>query len=259
MKIPIYQIDVFTEVQFRGNPAAVCFFDSWVDDTTLQNIAAENNLAETAFVVSRENFYELRWFTPEIEIDLCGHATLAAACALRKYAGRGEQEMLFHTKSGELSVRCTDDLYTLNFPSRPAAPVPVPEALVCGLGKAPVEILKSRDYLAVYEKEQDIVDILPDFTALNELDCLGIIATAPGDDVDFVSRFFAPGAGVPEDPVTGSSHCTLIPYWSARLGKRKLSARQLSRRGGKLSCEDAGERVYIAGKAVVYLKGEIFL
>ncbi len=255
----MYQIDAFTTERFRGNPAAVCLLDSWVDDTILQNIAAENNLAETAFVVSGETFHELRWFTPEIEIDLCGHATLAAAHALRTCAGRSEQEMLFHTKSGELSVRCSDDLYTLNFPSRPAVPVDAPEALLRGLGKAPVETLKSRDFLAVYEREQDVAGICPDYSALMELDCLGIIVTAPGNDADIVSRFFAPGAGIPEDPVTGSSHCTLIPYWSARTGKQKLSARQLSRRGGELFCEDMGERVNIVGRAVMYLKGEIFL
>lgn len=259
VKIPLYQIDAFTAERFRGNPAAVCLLESWVDDATMQNIAAENNLAETAFVVSGETSHELRWFTPEVEIDLCGHATLAAAHALRIYAGRREKEMRFHTKSGILSVQRLDDLYTMNFPSRPAIPADMPEALARGLGKEPMETLKSRDFLAVYEREQDIVDISPDFSALKKIDCFGIIAAAPGNDTDFVSRFFAPGAGIPEDPVTGSSHCTLIPYWSARLGKRKLSARQLSRRGGELFCEDLGERVNIGGRAVVYLEGEIIL
>ncbi len=258
MKLPLYQIDAFTGAVFGGNPAAVCPLPAWLADVTLQNIAAENNLAETAFLVARGDDYELRWFTPTIEIDLCGHATLAAAFALNTELGVRTNPIRFHSHSGVLAVfHDAAGLFTLDFPTRPGAPCVAPETLTRGLGARPVEISKARDYLAVFTNEAEVRALNPDFAALKTLDSLGIIATAPGGDSDFVSRFFAPGAGVDEDPVTGSSHCTLIPYWAQRLGKTKLFARQISRRGGELFCELAGDRVHIGGKAVLYLRGEI--
>ena len=258
MKLPLYQIDAFASTVFGGNPAAVCPLPAWLPDATLQNIAAENNLAETAFLVARGDDYDLRWFTPTIEIDLCGHATLAAAFALNTELGICTNPIRFHSRSGVLTVSHeATGLFTLDFPARPGAPCVAPELLTRGLGARPVEVSKARDYLAVFASEAEVRALKPDFAALKTLDCLGIIATAPGGDCDFVSRFFAPGAGVDEDPVTGSSHCTLIPYWAQRLGKTKLFARQISRRGGELFCELAGDRVRIGGKAVLYLRGEI--
>ena len=244
---------------FHGNPAAVCPLDAWLPDATLQNIAAENNLAETAFFVPRGDEYELRWFTPAVEIDLCGHATLASAFILFTEQEFSGDVIHFHSNSGMLTVTRDGEMFTLDFPSRPAIHCPEPEELIRGLGARPAYVLKSRDYFALFATEAEIRALRPDFAMLRNLDCVGIIATAPGDDCDFVSRFFAPAAGVDEDPVTGSAHCTLIPYWAARLGKNKLSARQISRRGGELFCELIGDRVYIGGKAVLYLRGEIVL
>jgi PhzF family phenazine biosynthesis protein len=231
----------------------------WLPDSVLQNIAANNNLAETAFTVPRGNDFDLRWFTPTVEMDLCGHATLAAAFVLFNERALQGGEVHFHSRSGVLTVTRADDLLTLDFPSRPPTTCVAPEALLRGLGTEPVEVLKARDYLAVFANEAEVQALQPDFAALATLDCLGIIATAPGGNCDFVSRFFAPGAGVNEDPVTGSAHCTLIPYWARRLDKTKLFARQVSQRGGELICELAGERVRIGGKAALYLRGEIFL
>ena len=259
MKIPCYIVDAFAGEVFRGNPAAVCPLDAWLPDATLQNIAAENNLSETAFVVPRGNEFELRWFTPAVEMDLCGHATLAAAHVLfaeQKFSG---DEVRFHSRSGLLAVQRDGEILTLDFPSRPPQPCVMPEALVRGLGRQPKQVFKSRDYLAVFDSAEEVRALKPDFAALKTLDCLGIIVTAKGDGCDFVSRFFAPAAGVDEDPVTGSAHCTLIPFWAAKLGKEKLFAQQVSRRGGELFCELVGDRVRIGGKAVLYLRGEIVL
>jgi PhzF family phenazine biosynthesis protein len=259
MKTPCYQVDAFTSEVFHGNPAAVCPLPAWLPDARLQNIATENNLSETAFVVPRGEEFDLRWFTPTLEMDLCGHATLAAAFVLftkQKFSGN---VIRFHSRSGLLTVKRAGDILTLDFPSRPPQPCALPETLASGLGAKPAIVLKSRDYLAVFASAAEVRALRPDFAALKKLDCLGIIATAPGDDCDFVSRFFAPAAGVDEDPVTGSAHCTLIPYWAARLGKNKLFARQISQRGGELFCELAGDRVHIGGKAVLYLRGEIVL
>jgi PhzF family phenazine biosynthesis protein len=257
MKLPYYHVDAFASTLFRGNPAGVCPLECWLDDATLQNIAAENNLSETAFVVPRAEEFELRWFTPTTEVDLCGHATLGAAFVLFTQRGLPADEARFHSRSGLLTVEREGDVFTLDFPSRPAKSCPVPDALVRGLGAKPVEVFKARDYLVVFASELDVRQLRPDFAALGGLDCLGIIATAPGSDCDFVSRFFAPSAGINEDPVTGSAHCTLIPYWSRRLGKTPLFARQVSVRGGELFCHDDGERVRIGGRARLYLKGEI--
>jgi PhzF family phenazine biosynthesis protein len=257
MKLPYYEVSAFTTNPFGGNPAGVCVLDAWLPDATLLGIAVNNNLAETAFTVSRGTDFELRWFTPTVEMDLCGHATLAAASVLFNERGLPGSEVRFHSRSGILTVARSGDLLTLDFPSRPPAPSEASQALLRGLGAAPKEIFKARDYLAIFSDEAEVRALKPDFTALKTLDCLGTIATAPGADCDFVSRFFAPGAGVDEDPVTGSAHCTLIPFWAQRLGKAKLLARQVSARGGELVCELVGERVRMGGRAVHYLRGEI--
>jgi PhzF family phenazine biosynthesis protein len=261
MTIPIYQADAFTDKLFGGNPAAICPLDEWLPDEVMQKIAIENNLAETAFFVKNDAGYDLRWFTPEYEIDLCGHATLASAHILFTELGHKEDTINFETvKAGTLSVTKDGDKYTMDFPSRPAILIEPPIGLAEALGeKQPLEVLRSRDYFLVYGSENDIKEISPDFFALSKMDTVGVIVTAPGKDVDFVSRFFAPGAGIPEDPVTGSAHCNLIPYWAGKLGKNKLHAYQLSARKGELWCELKGDRVLMSGKAVTYLKGEIFI
>jgi len=259
MKVPLYQVDAFTSTLFHGNPAAVCPLELWLKDGVLQAIAAENNLSETAFFVQKGDHYELRWFTPTVEVDLCGHATLASAHVIFNYLDPSSEVVHFTTKSGKLSVEKHDDLLAMNFPARPGHPCPVPENLLKGLETKPREVFMSRDYLAVYATEEEIRLIKPDMNALLNLDGLGVIVTAPGKGSDFVSRFFAPKAGVPEDPVTGSAHCTLIPYWSERLRKKKLHALQVSQRGGELFCEHRGENVQIAGRAVTYLEGFILL
>jgi len=256
MEIKYFEVDAFANKPFQGNPAGICPLEKWLDDATMQNIAAENNLAETAFFVPRGDDFDLRWFAPAVEIDLCGHATLASAFILFTELGRKADTARFHSKSGPLTVTRNGDILTLDFPSRPPGPAAVPDALIRGLGKKPVQVLKARDYFALYEKADDVRSLKPDLALLGTLD-EKVIVTAPGDDCDFVSRFFAPTAGVPEDPATGSAHCTLIPYWSARLGKTKMFARQVSKRGGELFCELAGDRVLIGGKAVLYSRGQI--
>jgi PhzF family phenazine biosynthesis protein len=255
MSIPYYQVDAFTSRLFAGNPAGVCLLADWLPDPVLQSIAMENNLAETAFVMKRDSSFDLRWFTPSLEIDLCGHATLAAAHVLFRHLGYRGSAVRFQTLSGELTVSRSDDLLTLDFPARPAVPCDAPPDLRAGLGATPTTTAKARDYLAVFETEQAVRNLRPDMAALTRLDCLGIIATAPGEHCDFVSRFFAPRAGVPEDPVTGSAHCTLIPYWAERLGRPTLRALQVSPRGGELLCEHRGPRVGIGGRAVTYSSG----
>lgn len=258
MLLPLYQVDAFAPAPFRGNPAAVCPLDRWLKDETLQAIAAENNLSETAFYVREQGRYRLRWFTPTVEVDLCGHATLAAAHVIldlrREIAG---PRILFDSRSGELAVTREGDLYTLDFPSRYPQPCAEDAVLFEALGARPVEFLRTGDCFCVYRSEAEIRALFPDMGQLAKVDCRGVIVTAPGEDCDFVSRFFAPRVGVPEDPVTGSAHTHLIPYWSRRLGKTKLFARQISRRGGELWCEDRGGRVGIGGRAVKYLEGHI--
>jgi len=255
MSVPYFQVDAFASHLFSGNPAGVCLLADWLPDQMLQSIAAENHLAETAFVLQRDSFCELRWFTPAIEVDLCGHATLAAAHVLFRHMGARDKNVRFKTKSGMLTVTRDGDLFVLDFPARPAIPCSTSGELIKGLGAAPATVAKARDYLAVFETEEEVRKLQPDMQTLSALDCLGIIATAPGKACDFVSRFFAPRAGVPEDPVTGSAHCTLIPYWSQHLGRSQLRALQVSSRGGELLCEDRGERVAIAGRAVTYSSG----
>ncbi len=259
MRLPLYQVDAFADGPFTGNPAAVCPLESWLPDTVMQAIAAENNLAETAFFVPEGDRYGLRWFTPATEVDLCGHATLASAYVIFRFLAPERQRVVFRTeKSGELSVTRDGERLALDLPSRPPEPCAAPAGLASALGRAPAQVLAARDYLAIYEDPAEIAALAPDFAALARLDRFAVIVTAPGiGDIDFVSRFFAPAQGVDEDPVTGSSHCTLIPYWAARLGKTRLEARQLSRRGGALSCALDGDRVTIAGRAVLYLTGAI--
>jgi PhzF family phenazine biosynthesis protein len=261
MTIPIYQADAFTSQLFGGNPAAICPLTEWLPDEVMQKIAIENNLAETAFFVRNDNGYALRWFTPEYEIDLCGHATLASAHILFTELGYDKDTIHFETiKAGVLSVKRDGDKYTMDFPSRPPIPIETPNGLLEALGGAgPLGVYRSRDYFLEYATEEEIQDMAPDFFALSKMDTVGVIVTAPGREVDFVSRFFAPGAGIPEDPVTGSAHCNLIPYWAKKLGKKKLHALQISPRKGELWCELKGDRVLMSGKAVTYLKGEIYL
>ena len=257
MRIPIYQIDAFTNVQFKGNPAAVCPLEAWISDDLMQKIAAENNLSETAFFVKKGHDYELRWFTPKGEIDLCGHATLATAYVIFTYLDNSIAKVKFHTISGVLEISKKGSLLSMIFPSREGVICEIPEALINGLGKKPIEVYKSRDYMAVFETEQDILNLELNMGELKKLDTFAVIATAKGNEADFVSRFFAPKAGVDEDPVTGSAHCTLVPYWKNKLKKNEFVALQLSERGGKLYCADLGKMVKISGEATSYLEGYI--
>ena len=259
MKLDIYQVDAFTKEVFGGNPAAICPLESWLEVDLMQNIALENNLSETAFFVKNGDVYEIRWFTPTFEIDLCGHATLAAAFVIFEILQLETSVINFHShKSGTLSVEKNGDVLTLDFPSRPVQNAEVPKGLIEAIGKQPKEVFKARDYFLVYENEQEILDIKPNFSELLKVPVHGVIVTAKGDSSDFVSRFFAPEVGVFEDPVTGSSHCNLIPFWAERLSKNELFARQISARGGELFCELKGDRVKIGGNAVLYSKGEIY-
>jgi predicted PhzF superfamily epimerase YddE/YHI9 len=259
MEIPIYQVDAFSSAPFAGNPAAVCPLEEWLPDETLQAIAAENNLSETAYFVHTGEKHALRWFTPACEVDLCGHATLASAYVLFHELGATGDTVRFDTKSGELAVRREGQRLAMDFPSRPPGPVDVDPGLRQAMGGDPIEMLAARDYLLVYRTAREVRALAPNMEALARIDRFAFIATAPGEDCDFVSRFFAPAKGVPEDPVTGSAHCTLIPYWAAKLGKTSLKARQISRRGGELFCRLNGDRVEMAGSAALFLRGRIIL
>jgi PhzF family phenazine biosynthesis protein len=258
MNVPIYQVDAFTGKLFGGNPAAICPLDTWLPDATMQSIAAENNLAETAYYIRKNGGFHIRWFTPGVEVDLCGHATLAAAHVIMEIRREAKQgRVTFDSKSGELIVTRESDLYALDFPARPPSETKFDKNLFEALGAKPKQVLGARDYLCIFETEAEVRALKPSMEKLAAIDRLATIVTAPGADCDFVSRFFAPAKGVPEDPVTGSAHCTLIPYWAERLGKTKLFARQVSARGGELWCEHRGGRVTIAGRAVKYLEGSI--
>jgi PhzF family phenazine biosynthesis protein len=259
MRIPIYQMDAFASDLFRGNPAAVCPLDRWLPDQTLQAIAAENNLAETAYYVPvSEGRFHLRWFTPAVEVDLCGHATVAtAAVILGVRADLAGTRVHFDSKGGELVVDREGDLYVLNFPANPPVECKVDPGLAAALGAEPKLTLASRGYFCVFETEAQVRALRPNMEKVAALDQWSVTATAPGDDCDFVSRFFAPAKGITEDPVTGSAHTVLTPYWSERLGKKKLFARQISQRGGELWCENLGSRIKIAGRAIPYLEGAI--
>ena len=257
MLLRIFQVDAFTDTVFGGNPAAVCPLDSWLPDATLQAIAGENNLSETAFLMPANGAYDLRWFTPLAEVDLCGHATLASAHVVFRHLRQGADAVAFETRSGRLGVsRCADGL-TMDFPALAAHPVTAPGALAAGLGTEPAAVFADMDYLALFETEAEIAALAPDMAALARLDRRGVIVSAPGESADFVSRFFCPRLGVPEDPVTGSAHCMLAPFWAERLGRTTLRAHQVSARGGAVHCGVAGDRVRLTGHAVQYLEGTI--
>ena len=260
MTIPFFEVLAFTNRMFSGNAAGVCLLENeWLPDATLQAIAAENNLPETAFLIERPQHFELRWLTPAVEVELCGHATLASAHVIFHHLGRQGTAVRFQSLGGELAVERMENRLVLDFPSRPARAITTPGKLSKALRAQPKEALKERDYLAVFETDREVAAIKPDFDLIAQLDAQGVIVTAPGSDCDFVSRYFAPRAGIPEDPATGSTHCALIPYWAGRLGKRELFARQISARGGELFCEDRGDRVGIGGDAVTYVEGELHL
>lgn len=258
MKIHI--VDAFTDKLFSGNPAAVCPLDNWLPDNIMQQIAFENNLAETAFIVKEDDGYRIRWFTPATEVELCGHATLAASHVFFQHLGYQEREITFNSLSGPLTVTKNENGYTLNFPVDTLIPVQADEQFLACFDITPIEIFRGKtDYMFVYSSQADVKRIAISLPAIAQLDGRGVIITAPGDEVDMVSRFFAPQSGIDEDPVTGSAHTSLTPYWSGRMGKNKLSALQLSRRGGKLFCELAADRVNISGQAVTYMIGDIQL
>lgn len=259
MRIPLYQVDAFADRVFQGNAAAVCPLEHWPDDELLQAIAAENNLSETAFFIPSESSPRLRWFTPLVEADLCGHATLAAAFVLFERLRPGADTVTFHSRSGPLTVTRASDLLTLDFPALPVSEPLEVAGLAEALGAAPIEARGGMDLLAVFNTEAEIRALQPNLSLVERLPYRGVIATAPGDEVDFVSRFFGPAVGIPEDPVTGSAHCALTPYWARRFGKSRLTARQVSRRGGALQCELRGERVFLGGRAVLYLEGSILV
>ena len=259
MNLEIYQVDAFTTEPFHGNPAAVVPLDAWLPDETMQKIALENNLSDTGFFVKEGDKYHIRWFTPSVEVPLCGHATLASAHILFNELKAAKDSITFLSKSGELRVDRQGDRLVLDFPAIFVDRIESADAIIAALGKQPVAIYKATDYLVIYDSEETIASLTPDFNALNKTDARGVIVTAPGNSVDFVSRFFGPGFGITEDPVTGSAHCALTPYWAQELGKNSLTARQISARGGDVFCELAGDRVKIGGYAALYLKGEIVL
>lgn len=257
MKLSLYQIDAFANKVFEGNPAAVIPLEDWLPAKTMQLIASENNLSETAFFCPSDNNYEIRWFTPNGEIELCGHATLASAYVLFNILNYKREQIEFNSLSGKLTVKKVNDLFRLDFPSQNPLKCKMPRLLSEGLGRESNNCYKNEDYLVVFETENEIVNINPDFNKLKILDSRGVIITAPGLNYDFVSRAFFPKYGVLEDPVTGSAHTKLIPYWAEKLGRSKLIAKQVSKRGGELFCENDKNRVYISGHAKLYMKGEI--
>ncbi|MFP4207996.1 MAG: PhzF family phenazine biosynthesis protein [Wenzhouxiangella sp.] len=260
MKLDFFQVDAFAERVFEGNPAAVVALDDWLDDAVLQAIAAENNLSETAFFVAEGDGFRLRWFTPRAEVDLCGHATLATAHVLYAHRGHASPSLKFQTRSGPLGVCREAAGYCMNFPAAVSSPAAIPGALIDGFGgRKPAEVLTGPDHLAVFANASEVAELRPDFAALARLGGRGVIATAPGADCDFVSRCFFPKLGVDEDPVTGSAHCQMAPYWAARLGRTDLRARQLSSRGGRVDCRLRGDRVELLGRAVTCLVGVLSL
>jgi len=256
-ELPIYQVDAFASEVFAGNPAAVCPLEAWLPDAVMQSIAAENNLSETAFFVKQGEGYDLRWFTPAVEVDLCGHATLASAYVIAKHLAPDLDRVVFQSRSGPLAVTREGELFTLDLPAKAPEPIDVDPDFAEALDATPLELWRADKNMAVLENEAAVRAVEPDFAKLAVLPGDGVIVTAPGDDCDFVSRYFAPQAGIPEDPVTGSAHCVLTPYWARRLDKQKLSARQISARGGVLMVEDRGKRVLVAGRVAPYLEGRI--
>jgi len=260
MKYTIYQVDAFAEKLFEGNPAAVIPLKEWLSDELMLKIAAENNLAETAFFVPKGNDFEIRWCTPTVEVDLCGHATLASAHVLFEHLNYDKEKIVFHSRSGELKIRKREDNYIMNFPSDKMEVAQNRADIKAALGQEPLAIFRgSDDFMAVFENEESIQNLNPDFVQTALLPSRGLIATAPGNEVDFVSRFFAPQSGVDEDPVTGSAHTLLTPYWAQQLNKNQMRALQLSQRKGKVNCHFLGDRVELSGTAITYLVGEIFL
>ena len=258
-RTPFFQIDAFTRQRFRGNPAAVLVLEAYPDDATMLGIAAENNLAETAFLVPDGARYRLRWFTPRLEVPLCGHATLASAAVVLERLTPDRDTVTFETLSGPLHVSRHDDIYRLDLPARPSEPIEVTDTITRALGAEPAQVWVNRfNYMAVYDDADNVRTLAPDMAAVAALDRLGVIATAPGDEgYDMVSRYFAPAKGIPEDPVTGAAHCTLAPYWSGRLGKRELRAHQASQRGGEMTCRLAGDRVELEGACVFVIEGQM--
>ncbi|HEX8737436.1 MAG TPA: PhzF family phenazine biosynthesis protein [Pyrinomonadaceae bacterium] len=262
MNLQIFQVDAFTKKPLGGNPAAVCPLQEWLRDETMLKIAAENNLSETAFFVSQDDFYEIRWFTPNVEINLCGHATLATSFVIFNCLKLEDEIVKFYSsRSGNLSVEKQDELLILNFPKYGLNEIEIMPELTAALGKTPLKMWETQGNMTMllFETEEDVKALQPDMSALSRIDFDEFIVTAKGENSDFVSRLFAPRIGIPEDPVTGATHCSLIPYWAEKLGKEKLYARQLSKRGGELFCELNGERVRIGGNAALYLKGEIYI
>ncbi len=259
MKLKIFQVDAFAQRVFEGNPAAVCPLDSWLEDDLLQKIAEENNLSETAFFVPCDKGFELRWFTPAKEVDLCGHATLACAHVLYQHLGFTDEQICFQTKSGELLVGKSERGFSMDFPAAFPKPVETPKELLAGLGISPQKVLAAFDYIVVLNNEEEVNALSPDLSKWMNLDLRGVVVTAPGNTVDFVSRCFFPKLRVNEDPVTGSAHCELMPYWAQRLNNDNLVARQLSKRSGTLACQIKDDRVILTGKAVDFMKGEIII
>ncbi len=259
MKISVYHVDAFANKPFEGNPAAICPLEQWLPDMTMQAIAAENNLSETAFFVAEGDRFALRWFTPTTEVDLCGHATLAAAYVLFEELGYGAEEIRFSTKSGILTVRRNGGLLLMDFPAQPPTPFELSLQLVEAFSATPEDCLKFADIIAVFSSEEMVRVADPDMALLEQLDCRGIIITAESREYDFVARWFGPRTGIKEDPVTGSAFTQLVPYWADRLGKTVLHAKQVSKRGGEVICELVGDRVFISGKAVMFMRGVIEL
>lgn len=257
MKLPIYQVDAFAKKAFEGNPAAICPLNEWLPDETLRSIAAENNLSETAFFIATDNGFHIRWFTPTVEVDLCGHATLAAAFVIFNELNYSQDKIIFESKSGPLIIERNDNLLIMDFPAQPPEACDLPAEIEKALTLKPKSVLKADDYIIVVEDENDVLNEKPDLSLLKNIDLRGVIITAISSDYDFVSRFFAPKYGIDEDPVTGSAHTQLVPYWSKQLNKKNLHAKQVSSRGGELYCENLGDRVSISGYAVKYLQGEI--
>ena len=258
MRLAMYQVDAFASEVFKGNPAAVVPLERWLPDAVMQVIAAENNLAETAFLVAAGDAWKLRWFTPEVEVPLCGHATLASAWVVFNRLKPDAKRADFDTKSGRLTVTRDGEWLVMDFPALPAEAIATPPGLAAALGRTPSQVLDGRSYLAVFESTAEVRGLQPDFAAVARLDRIGVIVTAPGDQgYDCVSRYFAPKAGIPEDPVTGSAHCAIAAYWSARTGKRELRAFQASRRGGEILCRMNGDRVDLKGKCAFYMEGHV--
>ena len=259
MELDLYQVDAFANGPFSGNPAAVCPLENWLSDELMQNIAQENNLAETAFFVKEKNGFHIRWFTPTKEVNLCGHATLASASVLFEQLNYSDDVINFQSKSGLLRVRRADNLLQLDFPSQVATPCDIPSAITQAFGKAPLACLKNEDYVVIYEDEDFIRNVEPNLALLETLDLRGVIITSQSEEYDFVNRVFAPKYGINEDPVTGSAFTKLIPYWAEKLSKETLKAKQVSKRGGEVNCELANDRVLISGTCTLYMVGKIYV